>query len=346
MPTITGTPPADLPRWADGASGHSASVSEPTELKKDTGWVAPTPPSAAEFNWYQNLVYQWVAYIDPSLTELDVGKFASDGSQEFDGDFIPATDGNNLGEISGKRWDAYLNALLVASGATFAANITVVGDILAGTNGSDIGASAGNRFDAFLRDVNIGRNCAIDTMTSNLIADVNGRDLGDDTHRWDAFLDSVEINSLVVEMFSVDTIVTDLISDTGSRKLGSAAKPWQSFLDTATMDQAGTTSATTAVKNKLLKELIPKTWVTIFFDVGMATVTRVDGMNVTSVSIAAGIVTVNIAEDMADANYGVFICADTGAVPPLTEKIASRFKFNTAGYLTDNTFSCMVMGRQ
>lgn len=52
--------PSTLPEWA---SGGSAEVTEPTLEKKQAGWIVEKP-SHDYFNWWQNLVYRWAAYLD------------------------------------------------------------------------------------------------------------------------------------------------------------------------------------------------------------------------------------------------------------------------------------------
>jgi DNA-binding beta-propeller fold protein YncE len=57
--------PTKLPEWASGAS---AEVTEPSEAKKDLGWVSggEKPPHDV-FNWWQELVYDWLSYIDSNM---------------------------------------------------------------------------------------------------------------------------------------------------------------------------------------------------------------------------------------------------------------------------------------
>ncbi len=52
--------PSSLPRWAD----VSGDIVEPTELKKDEGWLDGEMPPHSYFNWFQELVYQWTVYLD------------------------------------------------------------------------------------------------------------------------------------------------------------------------------------------------------------------------------------------------------------------------------------------
>ena len=51
--------PAKVARWAD-----TGSVVEPSESKKDDGWVAPELPPDTFFNWFQNLVGSWLKWFD------------------------------------------------------------------------------------------------------------------------------------------------------------------------------------------------------------------------------------------------------------------------------------------
>jgi hypothetical protein len=60
------TKPTTLPEWA---SGGSADITEPTLLKKQTGWVVEAPPHNY-FNWWQKLVWQWMVYLDAFLTDV------------------------------------------------------------------------------------------------------------------------------------------------------------------------------------------------------------------------------------------------------------------------------------
>lgn len=54
-------PTAPVPRWA---TGGGAQITEPTDAKKDGGWVPGERPGAQVFNWFWNRVHQWLAYLD------------------------------------------------------------------------------------------------------------------------------------------------------------------------------------------------------------------------------------------------------------------------------------------
>jgi len=67
--------PSKLPEWA---SGGSADIVEPSEGKKDLGWIQEKPP-LEWFNWIQNLTYQWHSY----LKELSEFFTWTDGSPNY-----------------------------------------------------------------------------------------------------------------------------------------------------------------------------------------------------------------------------------------------------------------------
>lgn len=73
--------PAKLPRWATLTVVNSVTkapnIVEPTESKKDLGWDSFEPPARNYFNWFQNLVYQWLDYFNFRLT---VGQKITDGN--------------------------------------------------------------------------------------------------------------------------------------------------------------------------------------------------------------------------------------------------------------------------
>lgn len=54
------TKPSSLPRWAD----VGGDIVEPTSGEKNVGWEPDTKPPAQYFNWWQNLVYQWMQYLN------------------------------------------------------------------------------------------------------------------------------------------------------------------------------------------------------------------------------------------------------------------------------------------
>jgi len=59
--------PAQLPRWATGVSAKV--TPEPTEGKKDLGWVSAEKPPEAYWNWLLNRIYLWCVYLDTITNE-------------------------------------------------------------------------------------------------------------------------------------------------------------------------------------------------------------------------------------------------------------------------------------
>lgn len=62
--------PASLPRWA--TSG--ATITAPSSGKQDTGWTGLEKPSEGVFNWFWNLVYQWLLYLSAAATPTYVNR--------------------------------------------------------------------------------------------------------------------------------------------------------------------------------------------------------------------------------------------------------------------------------
>lgn len=52
--------PGTLPRWAD----VGGNIVNPPSGKKDVGWVAAEAPSDGYWNWFNNLTYQWAAWLN------------------------------------------------------------------------------------------------------------------------------------------------------------------------------------------------------------------------------------------------------------------------------------------
>lgn len=61
--------PAKLPRWAD----DGGEILEPSEAKKDIGFVSAERPTYQLLNWLQNLVYQWLDYFDKTSSTKEDG---------------------------------------------------------------------------------------------------------------------------------------------------------------------------------------------------------------------------------------------------------------------------------
>ncbi len=63
--------PTKINEWAD-----TGVIVEPSEAKKDTGWVGTELPPASMFNWWQNISGQWTKWFDERLADgVDENEF-------------------------------------------------------------------------------------------------------------------------------------------------------------------------------------------------------------------------------------------------------------------------------
>lgn len=60
--------PSELPRWSD----NGGTIIEPSEAKKNIGFIAERPPFPF-LNWLFNLIYQWLEYFNNSVTGTEDG---------------------------------------------------------------------------------------------------------------------------------------------------------------------------------------------------------------------------------------------------------------------------------
>jgi hypothetical protein len=70
------TKPVTLPEWASDAA---ADVVIPSAGKKLLGWIKGERPPAQYFNWWQELVYNWIQYLD----DLAAQNFAWTATHSF-----------------------------------------------------------------------------------------------------------------------------------------------------------------------------------------------------------------------------------------------------------------------
>lgn len=91
--------PASLPTWAtDGGT-----TTEPTSGQKAAGWSAGYRPPAKWFNWWQNLTYQWCAYLNNLHNDADfLGEdYSWTGAHDFTDITIPSNgDGISIGGVN------------------------------------------------------------------------------------------------------------------------------------------------------------------------------------------------------------------------------------------------------
>jgi hypothetical protein len=71
--------PTQLPEWATDETNNT----EPSSGQKETGWEFNQPAVSSYFNWWQHLVFLWIAYLNDG--ELD-GDHVIDGNLEVSND--------------------------------------------------------------------------------------------------------------------------------------------------------------------------------------------------------------------------------------------------------------------
>jgi hypothetical protein len=131
--------PGSVPRWAN----VGGAIVIPPDGKKDVGWVAGEKPPAQYLNWFQNLDFQWLDYLNDGDLEGDHsidGNVSTTGTLEADGlitgnaGVVAALDQDM--EVSGAgRYRHGSQFLQIAGGEGFGQNVTVAG---AGEAGSMI----------------------------------------------------------------------------------------------------------------------------------------------------------------------------------------------------------------
>lgn len=109
--------PTKYPEWADGGS---ALLTEPTSAKKLLGWLKSEKPLGQFFNWWMNLVFQWIVYNDTRS-----GSLFSDGS-----DGAGVADG--VGALPGATM---VGPAYTLQRDVFFTNLTVSLGVLVDTNG-------------------------------------------------------------------------------------------------------------------------------------------------------------------------------------------------------------------
>ena len=102
------TKPTDLARWADAGG---ASLVEPSDGKKDVGWLAGERPAAQYKNWWQHTVHTWIKYL-------------SDGVFTGAVQFVNGVT-NGLSIVTG-------NLTIVAGGIQMLGDLDLEGDIIHG----------------------------------------------------------------------------------------------------------------------------------------------------------------------------------------------------------------------
>lgn len=200
---ISSTPPGTDPEWATDPD----TTLEPSGPKKALGWVLGERPGFNVFNWWMNLVYQWIDYAKNALSELDTTKAEKSGGV-YTGDLNPdANDTRSLGTGGGtpKRWKVNASTLDVSSTITLPSGTpNLVGDLIPVTTDTDVDIGDGSHrirkiwsTDAdFSDDVTVSGDLAVGTLASDLVPDSNSRVLGDATHRYALFARDIAFGDL------------------------------------------------------------------------------------------------------------------------------------------------------
>lgn len=103
--------PNKYPRWASSLVRdevtHRLNIYEPSEAKKDIGWVAGEVPPRQWVNWSNNLTYQWIKYLDHNVstpTEYAKDSLPSAASHKAKIVYISDLDDGTLAFSNGANW--------------------------------------------------------------------------------------------------------------------------------------------------------------------------------------------------------------------------------------------------
>ncbi len=216
--TISSTPPATTARWAN----VGGAITEPTEAKKNVGWVAEKPAHQA-FNWWQNLAYNWLVYLNLATSEVDATKVEKSGDtmtgdlQLSNVDLKPTTTGQGKVGLLSRRFAEGHFVSMEVSGVASVATLTATTEVRSNTivapatSGATFG-DATHRYSVFVADLNMSGE-----MTGNLVPVASGQDLGSAAKRWDAFLAVVNASG-TLDVAGVATFTED-VNITGGKKL-------------------------------------------------------------------------------------------------------------------------------
>jgi hypothetical protein len=126
--------PTKFPNWATSGTN----IVEPPDGKKASGWIAGEQPPASYFNYWQNLVQQWVEWFDEAAhTDGDAATFANvqvNGTLGTTGDTTVGTDGAANLQVNG----ALTATGLATVGTLTTGGLTTVGGNLDVNGNSDV----------------------------------------------------------------------------------------------------------------------------------------------------------------------------------------------------------------
>jgi hypothetical protein len=111
--------PIKLPTWATG----STSILEPSDGKKAQGWVPGEQPPASIFNYWQNLVHEWITWLDANGL-VDGGSL---GDLQVNGTL--GTTGNTTIGTDGDGANLQVNGTLGTTGLATVAGLQVNGTL-------------------------------------------------------------------------------------------------------------------------------------------------------------------------------------------------------------------------
>lgn len=128
--------PLSTPRWAD----VGGTITVPSSGRKDTGWTPASVPTDGEWNWFNNLTYQWCTWLDAfestahtwsalqTFGSMSVGTFTATGVATFGGASVfngAVTLNNTFDAMSASYFAANVNfnsTIFVTGTATFLGN--------------------------------------------------------------------------------------------------------------------------------------------------------------------------------------------------------------------------------
>lgn len=139
------TKPVTLPAWNTGGTNNTV----PSAGEKILGWTVGQAPPSSYFNWWQKLVYEWIAYLD----DLEAQDFSWTGFHTFtEVTEMPGTIANGLhvdgggagtAAVKGVAFNAAERGLEGAGFGTGAGVYGTGGATGAGVYGTSAGSSGG-----------------------------------------------------------------------------------------------------------------------------------------------------------------------------------------------------------
>jgi len=188
----TYTKPTVIPRWAD----DDLNVTEPSEAKKDLGWIVDDVPPSSYENWKAKLIGEWIKWLDERFADGSdenelVIKYPESGDDaitlRLEGDasdeqtIVVGTNITNLQLESTKLifgdWTTESHIRAITGGIQFSNQSNVINfgsnTFYPGTSGLSVGTST-NRFVFYGTTANFSGTATIDTVSCTTNLTVNG----------------------------------------------------------------------------------------------------------------------------------------------------------------------------